>query len=226
MPATEPEHKPDAAPEPQGSAGGASPLLWSAIGTLGVVLLMVLAAVIIRVEHSTPRGGSQLSGSLVRPPFDAAPRSELRLLQSGSLIYPLAQRLRSAESHGRIDVARLRGSAVVINFWASWCDPCQEEAPLLEREWLASRSRGVLFLGVDQSDAADEARAFLKRFRVSYPILREDGESTSLTWGVRGYPVTFFLAADGHVVGELIGQLQARSFEQALAAARRDTPTS
>ncbi|MGQ0602208.1 MAG: TlpA disulfide reductase family protein, partial [Anaerolineales bacterium] len=63
----------------------------------------------------------------------------------------------------------LRGQVVVINIWASWCVPCRDEAPVLERVWREYRDRDVVFLGVDYADTEREARAFIAEFGLTYP---------------------------------------------------------
>ena len=68
-----------------------------------------------------------------------------------------------------IRLSDLRGQVVVINIWASWCVPCRDEAPVLERLWREYRDRGVVFLGVDYADTEREARAFIAEFGLTYP---------------------------------------------------------
>ncbi len=93
---------------------------------------------------------------------------------------------------------------------------------MLERAWRRTRGR-MLFLGIDQDDTRGDARALLRRFGVSYPSLRESGDATARRWGVGGFPVTFFLAADGRVVAQAIGQMHPRQLRAGIAAARRGT---
>lgn len=70
---------------------------------------------------------------------------------------------------GEIILSDLQGQVVVINFWASWCIPCRDEAPFLEQVWRKYRDQGVVFLGVDYLDTNKEAQAFLEEFGVTYP---------------------------------------------------------
>jgi cytochrome c biogenesis protein CcmG/thiol:disulfide interchange protein DsbE len=87
----------------------------------------------------------------------------------------------------------LRGKPVVINFWASWCIPCREEAPLLERTWRAYRDEGIVFLGVNIKDAKSDAKRFVEEFDITYPIVRDLDQSLTRDFGVRGLPETFFV---------------------------------
>jgi cytochrome c biogenesis protein CcmG, thiol:disulfide interchange protein DsbE len=87
----------------------------------------------------------------------------------------------------------LSGKPVVINFWASWCIPCREEAPLLEKTWRAYREEGVVFLGVNIKDAERDAKRFVKEFDVTYPNVRDLDQRLTQDLGVKGLPETFFI---------------------------------
>jgi cytochrome c biogenesis protein CcmG/thiol:disulfide interchange protein DsbE len=132
---------------------------------------------------------------------------------------PLRSRWACATSDNEVALSELRGLPVVVNFWASWCDPCRREAALLERAWRRDGGQ-VLFLGVDQDDAHDDALSFLDRFRVTCPALREAGNATAARWGVGGFPVTFFIDPGGRVVAQTIGQLRPGRLERGITAAR------
>ena len=82
---------------------------------------------------------------------------------------------------------------MVLNFWASWCVPCREEMPNLERTWQEFRTQGVVVLGINVADDYDDAAVFLKKLAITYPSVF-DPEQTRLTaYGVTGLPTTFFL---------------------------------
>jgi cytochrome c biogenesis protein CcmG/thiol:disulfide interchange protein DsbE len=117
---------------------------------------------------------------------------------------PAAPPLRGAPLSGAgaaFDLGRLRGRPVLVNFWASWCGPCQDEAPLL-RELAAEAGRsGVAIVGIDTKDATSDGRAFVRRFRLGYPIFTDTGRRAYGTWGLTGIPETFVIARGGRVVG-------------------------
>jgi cytochrome c biogenesis protein CcmG/thiol:disulfide interchange protein DsbE len=95
----------------------------------------------------------------------------------------------------------LKGHPVVVNFWASWCLPCREEAPLLERTWRKYRDEGVIFLGVNIKDAESDAKAFVDEFDITYPMVRDLDQELTRAFGVRGLPETFFVDHEWRFVG-------------------------
>lgn len=123
---------------------------------------------------------------------------------------------------GRFRLQDHRGQGVVVNFWASWCVPCREEAPVLERGWRDYQGRGVVFVGLDIWDSEKDARSFINEFHVSYPNAPDPGSRTALRYGVTGIPETFFIRPDGSVAAHWIGPLkdaQLNRFANELVAA-------
>ena len=103
---------------------------------------------------------------------------------------------------GKLSLASLRGKAVVLNFWASWCKPCKQESPRLQRFAERWSDRGVVVLGVDTNDAASDARSFMRRYGLHYPIVH-DGRGLSIDpYGLTGFPETFFVSRTGKLVGD------------------------
>jgi cytochrome c biogenesis protein CcmG/thiol:disulfide interchange protein DsbE len=95
---------------------------------------------------------------------------------------------------------------VVVNFWASWCIPCEDEAPVLEQAARRYRDR-VAFVGVDVQDSDDNARAFLRRFGVTYPNGPDPGGEISIDYGMSGVPETYFISGDRKIVRKWAGPL-------------------
>lgn len=153
-----------------------------------------------------------------------APALRLPVLNSGVVgdrLQPLWSR---AARDGKIDLEELRGAPVVLNVWASWCIPCREEAPLLQRGWESARRQGVLFLGLNQQDARTDALTFVRAFAQDYPNVKDPSKQTSRRWGATGIPETYFITARGDIVSHVIGTVSAEQLDQGVSAARRTRP--
>jgi cytochrome c biogenesis protein CcmG, thiol:disulfide interchange protein DsbE len=99
-------------------------------------------------------------------------------------------------SGGTLSSDELKGSPVVLNFWASWCEPCREEAPLLERMHRRYEDEGVRIIGVNIRDSTANARRFVREFDLSFPIVRDPDEELASGLEVYGLPQTFFVDRD------------------------------
>lgn len=105
---------------------------------------------------------------------------------------------------GRLALRSLRGNVVVLNFWASWCVPCKNEAPRLERAWQRWKGKGVVFVGVDAQDLANAAKGFMRRYRITYPNVHDGSGTTLPPYGVTGFPETFFVDRTGYLTTQHI----------------------
>jgi cytochrome c biogenesis protein CcmG, thiol:disulfide interchange protein DsbE len=102
---------------------------------------------------------------------------------------------------------QLRGHPVVLNFWASWCHPCREEAPLLEAKWREYREQGVRFVGVNIRDHEADARRFVERYGLTFPILRDPDQTLARELGIGlGLPQTFFISEDWRLLATVSGE--------------------
>jgi cytochrome c biogenesis protein CcmG/thiol:disulfide interchange protein DsbE len=99
----------------------------------------------------------------------------------------------------QISLAALRGQVVVVNFWASWCKPCEQEAAELEQAWRGYREHGVVFLGVNYVDTEPEARAYMEKFDISYPSGPDVRTRISQAFRILGVPETYVIDADGRI---------------------------
>jgi len=125
-------------------------------------------------------------------------------LAEGKLVHAPAFTLDRLDRDGQLGVGDLKGKAVVVNFWASWCVPCRDEAPVLQKTYERYRDQGLVVLGVDVNDFRQDARRFMKRYGLTYPVVYDGKGSTVGKWGVRGFPETFFVDRSGKLVGERI----------------------
>ncbi len=117
-----------------------------------------------------------------------------------------------------VTLSELRGKVVVINFWASWCPPCREEAAYLESTWRKYKDRGVVFIGVDYADTLKEALAYIEEFDITYPNGPDIGTRISQAYRIRGVPETFFVDKRGQLRGVHIGPLKPPQLEEKIEA--------
>ena len=105
----------------------------------------------------------------------------------------------------QIAIGELRGQIIVINFWSSWCIPCEHEAPLFEQVYQMYKDRGVVFLGVNYADDEREARAYLKKSGITFPNGPDKGTLISQAFRISGVPETYIIGPDNHLVDVRIG---------------------
>jgi cytochrome c biogenesis protein CcmG, thiol:disulfide interchange protein DsbE len=196
-------------------------MLLRACGGLAAVGFIALLAYGLVTQSSD----STIDDNLAQARATAAPGFEVDVLQRGRQPARLRRTVDRAATDGHISLSELRGAPVVLNFWASWCDPCRVEAPVLERGWSQAGPQGVLFLGLDMQDVTDDAREFLREFRISYLNVREGGKETSRRYGGTGLPETYFISARGQVVGHVIGAMTAVQLRAGVGAARDGRPS-
>ena len=152
----------------------------------GVALVVVgLAVGLLR------RGGGEatLGGASATPPTARSVAPELR----GPVLVPPPVRL-----------ADLRGRVVLVNFWASWCIPCRREAPQLSR-FARTRGRVARLIGVDVQDARGDALAFVKRFALDFPHVRDPDGDLLTSYKLPGLPTTVVVDRRGRIAARLIG---------------------
>jgi len=120
-------------------------------------------------------------------------------------------------TRGEFRLSDLRGNAVMMNFWASWCGPCRAEARDLEAAYQGYKARGVVFLGVDIfQDTWEDAVAFVKEFGITYPMVRDTTGKITTTYGVANIPTTYFLDREGIIRGRYLGGFLGDPGKQAL----------
>jgi cytochrome c biogenesis protein CcmG/thiol:disulfide interchange protein DsbE len=118
----------------------------------------------------------------------------------------------------RVDLESLRGKPALINFWASWCGPCKQEAPELRR-FSQQISHRASLVGVDWNDRPDNARAFIAQSDWRYPVLRDSSGEVGNSYGLNGLPTTFVLDSSGRIVQKLQGPQTGSSLSRAVASA-------
>jgi len=99
-----------------------------------------------------------------------------------------------------LKLSELRGKSIVLNFWASWCIPCRDEAPLLRAAWEQNRDKDFLIIGVDYVDTDAEAKKFLQEFKLTYPNGPDIGTRISKAYRITGVPETYFITREGKLL--------------------------
>ncbi len=130
--------------------------------------------------------------------------------------------LERLDQDGELQLSSLRGKAVVLNVWASWCIPCKEEAPYLEEVWQTHRDRGLVVVGLDAKDFRADARRFAERYELTFPLVY-DGPGDELDgYGVTGFPETFVIDREGRVVEAFAGAVNGEDERERLRTAIDD----
>src|SRR5205809_1935131 len=122
----------------------------------------------------------------------------------------------STHAASNIHLATFKGKPVLLNFWASWCDPCKQEAPLLEATWQRVQSQGIVFLGIDFEDRQSDGLGFLHTYGITYPNVIDASGTVAINYGVTGVPETFFIDRHGIIVRKVIGELTAQTVQSNL----------
>jgi len=175
-----------------------------------VSLLNVGLLVVLWTQLLTPRSGqSQVENSstvgFVSSPLLGKPAPDFTL--------PVLN-----GNGAKLHLADLKGKVVMVNFWASWCGPCQQEAPTLQRVWAKGQSKGVVLLGVDGVESESDALKFVYQHGISYQNVRDtiDG-ATAISYGATANPETFFINQNGIVVARWLGPIDEQNVQAELA---------
>jgi cytochrome c biogenesis protein CcmG/thiol:disulfide interchange protein DsbE len=167
-----------------------------------VGLLGLLAYSLFGPKAGRPEGRINSSGAIVTESGRSAPNIDAKLLNGDSF-----------------KLADYRGKIVVLNFWASWCPPCQEETPLLTTI-SGQLGADVVLVGVDVWDKASDAQSFLNQYQVNYPVAQDEG-SIAVDYGLTGVPETFVIDAEGKIAARLPGPVtKVQQLQDMIAAAR------
>ena len=175
------------------------------IGVLALALALGIGAYIFAgmVQDdgaSSGSGSGGAGGSSVIDVGDAAPDFELPTLDGET-----------------VSLAELRGQPVIVNFWASWCNPCREEFPILAETYAEHEADGLEIVGVTFRDIESDSRAFADDFGATWPLAVDDDGTAAQAFGVRAIPVTFFVDAEGVVVARSFGFTSADALDEPLA---------
>lgn len=128
--------------------------------------------------------------------------------------------LRTVQDDKPLTLAGLKGKPAVVNFWATWCEPCKVEHGVLTRAAGMYKDE-VQFVGIVYDDEKPRIEAFLERYGSGYPALIDEGGKAAIAYGVTGIPETFFLDASGKVVSKYMGPIDADTLRQRVEEIRK-----
>jgi cytochrome c biogenesis protein CcmG/thiol:disulfide interchange protein DsbE len=168
---------------------------------VGLIVGAVIAALIIGllVVGLLARGdATSIDDALATGQRPPAPDITLPVLVSGAGLPPVGQ---------TASLASLKGTPVVLNLWASWCGPCRDEAPIFEKAWDQYKGKGALVLGLDLQDLSENALAFVKKYDITYPLLRDGTDASKRDLEATGVPETFIIDRKGRIALHITGQV-------------------
>lgn len=180
------------------------------------LLLSLLAWKVVRGSS-----GASLVAAIKRGENPVAPAFDLPVIWNRPHVWP--RRARPALADGRISLAELQGTPLVLNFWASWCKPCKEEAPYLAASARAHRD-DVAFLGLDIQDFTSDARRFLDGLDVPYSSVRDGSPDTYGAYGLTGVPETYYIDERGRIVAHSVGAVSRVELERNVAVLLGSAP--
>lgn len=181
---------------------------------VGVGLVAALLALLVWATLAAGRGSS-LVARIAAGKKPQAPAFTLGVIWPQTETWPAE--LKAAIADGRVDLRELRGHPVALNFWASWCIPCRQEAPILHAGALRHRGQ-VVFVGVDVKDLTGDARDFARKYKINYVSARDgSGDTTWDNYGLTGVPETYFLDSRGKIVSHIPGEVTAQTLEEGIA---------
>jgi cytochrome c biogenesis protein CcmG, thiol:disulfide interchange protein DsbE len=153
-------------------------------------------------------------GAVVVVYFERLPHS-LSAVSSGATKHQLAPDFTLPTPDGRdLQLSSYRGKVVLLDFWATWCDPCREEIPHFVELQQKYGNRGLQIIGVSMDDSPEPVRPFYQRFHMNYPVVMGTAKTGELYGGILGLPISFLIGRDGRIYAKHIGATDASVFER------------
>lgn len=117
----------------------------------------------------------------------------------------------------KIQLVSYQGKIVLLDFWATWCDPCREEIPHFVELQNKYGGQGLQIIGISMDDEPQPVRAFYERFKMNYPVLMGNAKTGELYGGVLGLPIVFLIGRDGRIVAKYVGATDVQVFDKEIA---------
>ena len=178
-------------------------IIFVVVSLINVGLLALLWTQLLTPAQSPVSGKSTVNDPLVGHPAPA---------------FALAALNTPTGKSTTLSLDNLKGKAIVLNVWASWCAPCNQEAPMLQAAWKQALAQGknVVFLGIDFQDSSQDALAFLHKYGINYPNVLDATGSVSIDYGVTQVPETIFINSKGTIVSAVRQELTAQQLQSNL----------
>jgi cytochrome c biogenesis protein CcmG/thiol:disulfide interchange protein DsbE len=181
---------------PEGPRAGLSRGNIIGLAATALTLVALLAVLFVRLQQANQAISSAPSYPLIG---HAAP--------------DFATQVWNGAANQTIHLADLKGKPVVLNFWASWCEPCKEEMPTLQASYDHYHSSGVVFVGLAFNDTKENGLPFLSKYHITYPAGPDSDGRITVAYGVTGVPETVFIGRDGRVVSKAPGGVSAAQLD-------------
>jgi cytochrome c biogenesis protein CcmG/thiol:disulfide interchange protein DsbE len=190
-----------------------APSLRPRSGRLLILVVLVVVAVVVPAGAAL-LGRAQPATRLEPLPPPSSASTAAQTYPPGTPAPPL--RLQTLDG-GRVDLAALRGRPVVVNFWATWCEPCVREFPLLRQAAASHRPDRLAVVGVLVNDRPAAARDFVRAYGATWPVGLDPAATTAGRWGAVGLPHTWFVRPDGTLASHQLGELTQAALDRQLA---------
>ncbi|MFQ5614058.1 MAG: TlpA family protein disulfide reductase [Anaerolineae bacterium] len=197
--------------ETRGQTGIPSPL-WLSVGLVAFVFLLA----------TTFAAGLLVRRTVFRPPEPASPaQAQPAEMPASPVMNSPAPDFTLDDLDGnRVTLADHQGQPVLINFWATWCGPCEAEMPAINEAYLAHRDEGLVVLAVDVEEHPDTVRSFVEYYDLDFTILTDREGSVTDRYQARGLPTSFFIDRQGTIAHIHIGQMSKADIARGLAKIR------
>lgn len=183
-------------------------IIFAIVSILNAALLALLWTQLLTPAHTTtPANDPSLTGDVSTSPLlgKQAPAFTLPTLNENGTGKP-------------VQLSDYKGTPAIVNFWASWCAPCTQEAPFMAKSWTTLQAQGVVLIGVDGSEPMNNALDFTKKYSLTYTNTQDTvNGATAIAYGVTSFPETVFINKQGIVVAKWQGELNEKGLQLELA---------